>query len=62
MREKEYQERPKVFDELGSIIVRFEKIVTQYESGVSSTSPKKEEKRITLDWLPPLRMTSSTAT
>ena len=53
MREKEFQERPKAFDELGSMIVRFEKIVTQYESGVSSTSPKKEEKRITLDWLPP---------
>ena len=34
-RQNEFEERPRAFDELGSRIVHYEKIVVQYESGVS---------------------------
>ena len=34
-REIEFQERPKAFNEMGTLVIHFEKILAQYDAGVS---------------------------
>ncbi len=35
-RKQEFEERPKAFDELGAVLVHYDKILAQYTGGVSA--------------------------